>query len=161
VKAPPGETGDFGIAHRAEAVLYRPEKSKHTRTLKRLQHMIGFAFFEVGFIGRIVRVCVASDLDMSTYGSITGRQQPCFEWLPLVIVRFSGEDPVSSPVLFKVFLFDPALVFLGVSSPGPSPKTQEDFVVHASKDTFARNMPMIICPTSYLGVELLNQIGRS
>src|ERR1700694_4785314 len=48
VKAPPGETGDSGIAHRAETALLIPEKAKNTRTPKRILHMICFAFFEVG-----------------------------------------------------------------------------------------------------------------
>jgi hypothetical protein len=70
--------------------------------------MIRFAFFEVGFADRIIGIRVASDLDMSLDGGVTGQPQPRFLWLPLVIVRFPGEGPTPFPVLFKVFLLDPA-----------------------------------------------------
>jgi hypothetical protein len=36
--------------------------------------MIPFAFLEVGFVGGIVGICVASNLDMPTNGSVAGRQ---------------------------------------------------------------------------------------
>ena len=74
MKAPPGERSDFGIAHKAEAALLIPKKAKKTRTPKRDPHMIRFALFEVGFVCRIVGVRVASDLDMSAYGNVAGRQ---------------------------------------------------------------------------------------
>ena len=74
VQAPPRESSDFGIAHRAEAALFRPEKAKKAGAPKRVPHMVPFAFFEVGFVGRIVGIRVASNLDMSTYGSSAGRE---------------------------------------------------------------------------------------
>jgi hypothetical protein len=77
----------------------------------------------------------------------------------LVIAHFSGEDPVSSPTLSKIFLLDPAPVLLGVSSPGPSPETREDVVIHAIEGAFTCDMPMVVRPTSYLGVEFINQFG--
>jgi hypothetical protein len=73
VKVPPGETSDFGVAHRTEASLFKPEKAKKTGAPKRVPHMIRFAFLEVGFIGRIVGIRIASNLDMSTYGSSASR----------------------------------------------------------------------------------------
>ena len=161
MKAPSGETGDSGITHRAETALFIPKKAKKTRAPKRVLHMIRFTLFEIGFIGRIVGVRVASDLDMSTYGSVAGRQEPYFEWPPVVIVHFSGEDPIPSPAWFKIFLLDPALVLLGMPSPGPPPETREDVVIHAIERVRTHDMPMIIGPTSYLGVELVDQIGGS
>jgi hypothetical protein len=74
VKAPSGQTSDFGVAHRAEAALFRPEKAKKTGAPKRVPHMIPFAFLEMGFIGRIVGIRIASNLDMSTYGSGASRE---------------------------------------------------------------------------------------
>jgi len=74
VKTPPGETGDFGGAHRAEAALFQPEKAKKTGAPKRGPHMICFTFLEVGLIGRIVGIRIASNLDMSTYGSGASRE---------------------------------------------------------------------------------------
>jgi len=159
VKAPSGETGDFGIAHRAKTALFIPEKAKNTRTLKCFQHMIRFAFLEVSFIGGIVRIRVASNLDMSSNGSVASQSQPHFVPLSLVITCLSDEAPVSIPVLLKVFLLDPAQGFVSVSSSGPSPQTREDFVIHASKRALTHDVPMIIGPTSNLGVELINQSG--
>ena len=48
VKTPPGETGDFGVAHRAEAALFSPEKAKKTGAPKRVPHMVPFAFLPSG-----------------------------------------------------------------------------------------------------------------
>jgi hypothetical protein len=62
-------------------------------------------------------------------------------------------------VLLKVFLFEPAGRFFRVSSPGPLPQTNEDSVVYAGKDAFTHHVPMIIGPTSYFGVEPMDQIG--
>jgi hypothetical protein len=74
VKAPSRETSDFGVAHWAEAALLMPKKAKKTRAPKRVPHMIPFAFLEVGFERGIVGICVASNLDMPAYGSVTGQQ---------------------------------------------------------------------------------------
>ena len=74
MQAPPREASDLGIAHRAEAALFRPEEAKKTRAPKRVSHMIPFTFLEVDFIGRIVGIRIASNLDMSTYGSGAGRE---------------------------------------------------------------------------------------
>jgi len=74
VQAPPREASDFGIAHRAEAALFRPEEAKKTGAPKRVPHMVPFAYLEVGFVGRIVGIRVASNLDMSADGSSAGRE---------------------------------------------------------------------------------------
>ena len=159
VQAPPSESSDFGIAHRAEAALFKPEKAKKAGAPKRVPHMVPFAFLEVGFVGRIVGIRVASNLDMSSNGSVASQSQPQFVPLSLVITCLSDEAPVSIPVLLKVFLLDPAQGFVSVSSSGPSPQTREDFVIHASKRALTHDVPMIIGPTSNLGVELINQSG--
>ncbi len=72
MKAPAGDPGDFGIAQRAESALLIPEKAKSASTPKRVQHVSPFTFFEVGFIGGIVRVRFALDLDLSFDGSALG-----------------------------------------------------------------------------------------
>ena len=74
VQAPTGEASDFGIAHRAEAALFRPEEAKKTGAPKRVPHMVPFAFLEVGFVRRIVGIRVASNLDMPADGSSAGRE---------------------------------------------------------------------------------------
>ena len=49
-----------------------PEKAKSPRTPKRFRHMSTFAFLEVGFTSKIVRVGFAFDLNVSLNGSATG-----------------------------------------------------------------------------------------
>jgi hypothetical protein len=63
VKAPAGDPGDCCIAQRAESTLFIPEIAKSAGTPKRFQHVSLFPFFEVGFIGWIIRVSFAFDLD--------------------------------------------------------------------------------------------------
>ena len=74
MKAPPCDPGDLCIALRAESTLLIPEIAKSAGTPKRFQHVSPFSFFEVGFIGRIVRVSFAFDLDVSFDGSATGEE---------------------------------------------------------------------------------------
>ena len=159
VKAPARDAGDFRIAHRAESVLFMPEIAKCMSTPKRVQHVISFAFLKVGFIRGIVRVSLASDLDVSFNGDATREQQPHLSWLPLLITCFPEEAPVTAPMPLKIFPFEPAWVFIRVSSSGPLPQTIEDCAINAMERAFARRVPMIICPTPYFGVEFLNQIG--
>ena len=59
----------------------------------------------------------------------------------------------------KVFLLEPTQIFVSVPPSGPSPQTREDFVIRARKRAFTHNVPMIISPTAYLGVEFFDQIG--
>ena len=74
MEAPPCDPGNFGIAHRAEAALFVPEKAKKTGAPKRILHMIRFTFLEVSFIDRIVGVRVASNLDVSLDGDMTSQE---------------------------------------------------------------------------------------
>ena len=103
-----------------------PEEAKGTSTLERVQHVIGFAFFEVGFIRWIVRVSFASDIDVSFDGYATGEQQPHLNWLSLLVPCFPEEEPVPVQMPLKVFLFEPARALIRVSSPGPLPQLIED-----------------------------------
>lgn len=59
----------------------------------------------------------------------------------------------------KVFLLEPAQIFVSVPPSGPLPQTREDFVIRTRKRAFTDNVPMVISPTSYLGVEFFDQIG--
>ena len=72
MKAPACEPGDFYVALGAESTLFMPEIAKSAGTPKRFQHVSPFAFFEVGFIGWIVRVRFAFNLDVSLDGSALG-----------------------------------------------------------------------------------------
>jgi hypothetical protein len=74
VNAPAGDPGDLGVAHGAEPALELPEKAKSPRTPKCSRHIVSFAFFEVGFMGRIVGIGGALDLDVPLNGRATGEQ---------------------------------------------------------------------------------------
>src|ERR1700730_9954394 len=159
MKAPACDPSDFCVALRAESTLFIPEIAKSTSTPKRFRHVSPFAFFEVGFIGWIVRVSFAFDLDVSFDGSALGVVQPDFIWPSFVIAGLTEEGPVTVPTPFKVFRFDPARGLVRVPSLCPLPPTREDSVIHASKRAFAHHVPMIVRPTSNLWVELIDQIG--
>ncbi len=123
MKAPACDPGDLCIALCAESTLFIPEIAKSTNTPKRFQHVSAFAFFEVGFIGWIVRVSFAFDLDVSFDGSAHGVVQPDLVWPSFVIAGFTEEGPVPIPALGKVFRFDPARAFVRVPSSCPFPQT--------------------------------------
>ncbi len=159
MKPPACDPGDFCIAQRAESTLFIPERAKSASTPKRFQHVSPFPFFEIGFIGWIVRVGFAFDLDVPLDGSALGVVQPDFIWLSFVIAGFTEEGPVTIPALCKIFRFEPARVFVRVPSSCPLPQTREEGVIDASKGAFAHHVPMIVRPTANLWVELIDQVG--
>jgi hypothetical protein len=65
-------------------------------TPERFQHVVSFAFLEVGLTRRIVRVGFASDFYVSFNGYATREQQPHFNWLPLLLTCFPEEEPVTT-----------------------------------------------------------------
>ena len=159
MKAPACDPGDLCIALVAESTLFIPEIAKSAGTPERFRHVSPFAFFEVGFIGWIVRVGFAFNLDVSFDGSAFGVVQPDFSRPSFVIAGFTEEGPVTIPAPVKVFRFEPARAFVQVSSSCPLPQTREEGVIDASERAFAHHVPMIVRPTANLWVELIDQIG--
>src|SRR5216683_3020449 len=159
MKAPACDPGDLCIALVAESTLFIPEIAKSAGTPERFRHVSPFAFFEVGFIGWIVRVGFAFNLDVSLDGSAHGVVQPDFSRPSFVIAGFTEEGPVTVSAPFKVFGFEPARAFVRVPSACPLPQTREEDVINASERAFAYHVPMIVGPTANLGVELIDQIG--
>ena len=96
VKAPTGDPGNSLAAHGATSTLFIPEIAKSASTPKGVPHMVFFAFSEVGFIGRIVRVGFAFDFNVSFNGRAHGAVQPDLAWLPLVVAGFTEEGPVTT-----------------------------------------------------------------
>jgi hypothetical protein len=123
VKAPACDPGDCCMAQRAESTLFIPEGAKSAGTPKRFQHVSPFPFFEIGFIGWIVRVSFAFDLDVPCDGSALGVVQRDSICLSFVIAVFTEEGPVPTPALGKVFRFEPARAFVRVPSSCPFPQT--------------------------------------
>src|SRR2546421_12701480 len=99
--------------------------------------MSPFPFFEVGFIGWIVRVSFAFNLDVSCDGSALGVVQPDFSWPSSVIAGFTEEGPDTIPAPVKVFWFEPARAFVRASSSCPLPQTREESVINAFERAFA------------------------
>src|SRR5258705_7888717 len=97
MQAPACDPGDFYVALGAESTLFIPEIAKSAGTPKRFQHVSPFAFFEVGFIGWIVRVGFAFDLDVSFDGSALAVVHQDFIWPPFVIPGFTEEEPATIP----------------------------------------------------------------
>ena len=159
MKPPTCDPGDFGMTQHAESTLFMPERAKSAGTPKRVQHVSPFPFFEVGFIGWIVRVGFAFDLDVPFDGSALGVVEPDFLWLSFVIAGFTEEGPVTVPALSKIFRFEPVRVFVRVPSSCPLPQTREEGVINASERAFAHHVPMIVRPTANLRVELIDQVG--
>src|ERR1700730_19350902 len=89
MKAPACDPSDFCIALGAESTLFIPEIAKSASTPKRFQHVSPFPFFEVGFIGWIVRVSFAFDLDVPFDGSALAVVKPDFSWPSFVIASFT------------------------------------------------------------------------
>ena len=58
--------------------------------------------FEVGFIGWIVRVSFASNLDVSFDGSALGVVQPDFLWPSFVIADFTEEGLLMGPTAWQM-----------------------------------------------------------
>ena len=72
VQAPTCDPGNSLVAHGATSTLFIPEIAKSARTPKCVPHVITFAFLEVDFVSRIVRVGFAFDFDMSFNGCAHG-----------------------------------------------------------------------------------------
>ena len=123
MKPPACDLGDFCMAQRAESTLFIPEIAKRAGTPKRFQHVSPFPCFEVGFVGWIVRVGFAFDLDVPLDGSALDVVQPDLIWLSFVIAGFTEEGPVPISALGKVFRFEPARTFVRVPSSCPFPQT--------------------------------------
>ena len=68
MKAPTGNPSNSLVAHGAISALFIPEIAKSASTPEGVPQMVRFAFFEVGFIGRIVRVGFAFDFNVSFNG---------------------------------------------------------------------------------------------
>ncbi len=124
MQAPARDPSDFCIALRTKSTLFMPEIAKSASTPKRFQHVSPFAFFEVGFIGWIVRVGFALYLDVSFDGSALGVEKPKFIWPSLVIAGFTEEGPIAVFTPFKVFRFEPARGLVRVPSPCPLQQTR-------------------------------------
>jgi hypothetical protein len=85
MKAPACDPGDFYVALVAVSTSLIPEIAKSASTPKRFQHVSPFAFFEVGFIGWMVRVSFAFNLTTPIFR--VEQREPLSKALILIRVR--------------------------------------------------------------------------
>jgi hypothetical protein len=105
MKPPACDPGDVCIAQRAESTLFIPEVAKSTSTPKRFQPVSPFPFFEVGFIGWIVRVGFAFNLDVPFDGSALGVVQPDFMARQVLRTAFYFIPSAMTGFIVSVFPF--------------------------------------------------------
>ena len=106
MKTPAGDPGDF-VLHSVQSPRCSYQRKRRVRIPRNVRHE-PLAVFEVGFIGWIVRVRFAFNLDVSFDGSALGVVQPDFSRPSFVIASFIEEGPHTIPTPLKVFQFDPA-----------------------------------------------------
>jgi len=111
VQAPSCNPRNWCIADRAEPALFVPDIAKGTSAPKCCPHMISFAVLEVGFVGRVVGISFAFNLDVSLDGRAFGGVQPDSVGLSLIITGFAKEGPVTILTAPKVFRFEPVWIF--------------------------------------------------
>ena len=110
-------------------------------------------------MGWIVRVGFAFDFNVSLNGCAASEQQPRFVWYAFFVARLSEEPPVVMPLSLKIFLLEPDSGLSLVPSSYPLPQTNEDGIVDAFENALTHDVPVIIGPTPYFGVQPINQLG--
>ena len=111
---PSCDLGDFLLANWAKSVLLFPEVREPSFPFQSAFHVNVQAFFIVAFPLRVVGVCFAFDFDVPFDWHACGLCEILFSALRLPI-----EDPVVSSDRLEVFLRDPFIGFLGMSSFDP------------------------------------------
>jgi hypothetical protein len=117
--------GDFLLTHGAESVLLFPEMDEPTFSFQGISYVNVEPFFIVGFPFRVVGVCLTFDFRMSL-----DRHAGRICEVIFLLVLLSIEDPIFSFVSLEVFLRDPLVGFLWVSSSHPSSEFSINRVVY-------------------------------
>ena len=108
---PSRDLGDFLLADWANSVLLFPEVNEPSFSLEGIYHVNVQTFFIVGFPLWVVRVCFSFDFYVSLDWHVG-----CLDEIVFPTFHFSIEDPVVSFNGFEVFLRNPFIRFLWVSS---------------------------------------------
>ena len=117
--------GDFLLTHRAESVLLFPEVAEPSFSFQGLCHVSVQALFIVEFPFWVVGIGLTFDFRVSFDRHVSRIREVIF--LPVLL---SVEDPVVPFVDLKVFLRDPLVGFVRVSSSHPLPESSIDRVVY-------------------------------
>jgi len=147
--------GDFLLTDRTESVLLFPEMAKPAFPLERVCHVNVETFFIVVLPLRIIGVGLAFDFGVSLNG-----HAPCLCEEVFLTLHFSIKDPIVPFDGLEVFLRDPGIGFLGVSSFHPPSQCSIDRVVYVMKHVCADDVAMILCPPPNDGIEHQDQSAR-
>ncbi len=143
---------DFLLTHWAESVLLFPEMEKPAFSFQGVYYVNVETFFVVGFPFWIIGIGLCFDFGVS-FDWHTGSL--CEVIFPLLLL--SVEDPVVPFVGLKVFLRDPFVGFLWVSSSHPLPQSSMDRVVYRTEHICADYVLMILSPSSNDGIKHQDQ----
>jgi hypothetical protein len=155
VTVPAGNLRDFLLTHWAESVLLFPEMNEPAFPFQSLCYVNVQAFFIVALPFGVIGVGLAFDFGVSLNWH-TGR----FREIVCLPILLSREDPVVSSNGLEVFLHDPMVRFLWVSSFHPPSQCSIDRVVYVVKHVCADDMSMILCPSSDKRIEHQDESAR-
>ncbi len=143
---------DFLLTHRAESVLLFPQMDEPVFPFQGVCYVNVETFFIVRFPFWVIGIGLCFDFSVS------------FDWyaggLCQVVdltILFSREDPIVSTRGLEVFLRDPVVGFLWVSSFHPLSQSSIDRVVYSMKNVCAHDVLMILCPSSNDRIEHQDQ----
>ena len=117
--------GDFLLTHWAESVLLFPEVAEPSFSFQGLCHVSVQALFIVEFPFWVVGIGLTFDLRVSF-----DRHVRCIREVMFLPILLSVEDPIVPFVGLEVFLRDPLVGFVRVSSSHPLPESSIDRVVY-------------------------------
>ena len=143
---------NFLLTHRAESVLLFPEMEQPLFPFQGVRYVNVKTFFIVALPCWIIRIGLCFDLSVSL-----DRGVGCLRQVDLLTMYFSVEDPIVSSARLEVFLRDPCVGLLWVSSSHPLSQSSIDRVVYITKHLCADNVLMVLCPSSNDGVEHQDQ----
>ena len=125
---PASELGDFLLTHWAESVLLFPEMDEPAFPIECVSHVNVETFFIVALPFRIIGVGLAFDFRVSLNGHAGRLCEVVF-----LTFHFSIKDPIVPFDGLEVFLRDPGVGFVWVSSFHPPSPCSIDRVVYIMK----------------------------
>jgi hypothetical protein len=155
VTVPAGNLRDFLLTHWAESVLLFPQMEEPAFPLESVCHVNIETFFIVALPFGVIGVGLAFHFGVSLNWHAGRFRERVF--LPVLL---SVKDPVVSSNGLEVFLRNPLVRFLWMSSFHPLPESSIDRVVYVLEHICADNVAMILRPPTNDGIEQQDQSSR-